>query len=363
MAIKYKWLAGRLRELIPNYIENGINKLPTEQELCRRFKVSRQTARLALSLLEKEGLIEKKRGSGSYITGLTADPCANVIGILISDDSEYIYPGVINDIKGTLSQNGFSAKVYVTRNRIESEREILSGLLDTPPRGLIVEGSKSALPNPNVDLYRRLMKKGCAVVFLHNYYPALNDCMYVKDDNAGGSALLVKHLTGQGHTAIGGIFKSDDQQGPERFQGFVEAMRDACLPVPDERIGWFSSRDLDKLERFQDTGFLKRFVLESLESCTAVICYNDMIAYFLIKELKLAGYRLPDDMALTAFDNTYLSSSGILYFTTLTHRSHEMGNTAARMMVRKLKGSPAVPQEIPWRINLKESTSENMGLI
>lgn len=360
MAIKYKWLAGRLRELITDYISEGVNKLPTEQELCRKYKVSRQTVRLALTTLEKEGLIQKKRGSGSYITGLTSGSSANVVGILISDDSEYIYPGVISDIRSTLSQNGFSGKVYVTRNRTLTERGILSELLDTPPRGIIVEGSKSALPNPNLDLYHKLMKKGCVVLFLYNYYPALNGYLYVKDDNAGGSALLVEHLIEQGHTAIGGIFKSDDQQGPERFQGFVEAMRDAHLPVPDERIGWFDSRDLDKLQRFQDTQFLKRFVLESLESCTAVVCYNDMIAYFLIKELNLAGYRLPADMAITAFDNTYLSSSGILCFTTLSHRAHEMGTAAAQLMINKLKGSPAISQEVPWRINLKESTTENL---
>lgn len=363
MAIKYKWLAGRLRELIPGYIGNGHSKLPSEQELCAKYKVSRQTVRFALALLEEEGLIEKKRGSGSYITGLSFGPSANEIGILMSDDSEYIYPGVINDIRTTLAQSGFSGKVYVTRNRFQSERQILSELLDAPPRGIIVEGSKSALPNPNLDLYRRLIKKGCIVLFLHNYYPDLNECLYVKDDNTGGSALLVRHLVEQGHTAIGGIFKSDDQQGPERFRGFIETMRDAHLPVPDERVGWFDSRNLDKLQRFQDTKFLKRFVLESLDSCTAVICYNDMIAYFLIKELGLAGYRLPADMALTAFDNTYLSSSGILYFTTLTHRSHEMGTAAAQMMIRRLKGSPAISQEIPWRINLKESTTENIGLI
>ena len=69
---------------------------------------------------------------------------------------------------------------------------------------------------------------------------------------------------------------------------------------------------------------LKKIVQDSLESCTAVVCYNDMIAYFLIKELNLAGYHLPDDMAIGAFDNTYLSNSQILTLTTLSHKSHEM---------------------------------------
>ena len=85
MAIKYKWLAGHLKEMIRLNIEKGIEKLPTEQELCERFRVSRQTVRLSLSLLEDEGLIVKKRGSGSFITGLLSEPENNVIGILVSD--------------------------------------------------------------------------------------------------------------------------------------------------------------------------------------------------------------------------------------------------------------------------------------
>ena len=41
--------------------------LPTEQALCAQFQVSRQTVRQALSLLEAEGLIDRRQGSGSHI--------------------------------------------------------------------------------------------------------------------------------------------------------------------------------------------------------------------------------------------------------------------------------------------------------
>lgn len=359
MAIKYKWLSGRLKELISKDIEKGINKLPTEKELCQRYKVSRQTVRQSLAMLEQEGIIEKRRGSGTYITGLYSAAEKNVIGVLISSDSEYIYPRVLHDIHTTLVQNGFTERIFVTGSRTHTERTILEELLEEPPRGLIVEGCKSALPNPNLDLYRKLRKKGCHILFLHNYYPALEDSLYIKDDNLAGSAMLVEHLVRQGHTAIAGIFKIDEQQGIERFQGYTEAMRDARLPIPDEWIGWFDSHDLDRLQRFHDTTFLKKIVQESLDSCTAVICYNDMISHFLIRELNLAGYHLPEDMALAAFDNTYLSSSATLALTTLAHKPHEMGTKAAQMMVNRLKGLLVTPQEVPWTLIPKESTPEH----
>ena len=358
MAIKYKWLSERLRDFITQNMKKGIDKLPSEQELCRRYQVSRQTVRQSLSILEKEGLIEKRRGSGTYITGLSSDAEKNIIDILISDDSEYIYPRLLNDIKTTLSENGFTGKTFVTGNRTCTEREILTGLLPLSPRGLIVEGCKSALPNPNLDLYHALLKKGCHIVFLHNYYPPLRDCTYIKDANISGSTMLVDYLISQGHTQIGGIFKSDDMQGIERYQGFMEAMRDSHLAVPDEWVSWFDSDDLDKLKTREDTSFLKKIVQESLDSCTAVICYNDMIAYFLMKELKLSGCQLPNDMSIVKFDHTYLSNSNHLALTTLGHTHHEMGTKAAQMIIDSLKGFPVTPIELPWKLIPKKSTSK-----
>lgn len=356
MAIKYKWLAGRLELMIESSIRKGIHKLPTEQELCTRYHVSRQTVRMALNLLEERGLIKRVQGSGSYITGRSDRPQGNIIGILISSDQEYIYPGVIHDIRHTLAQSGFSAQIFPTGNCVSREREILTQLLKKPLRGIIVEGCKGALPNPNLDLYRRLMKGGCQIVFLFNYYPVLSDCICIKDDNYYGSALLVRYLAEQGHTAIGGIFKADDMQGHERYQGYIETMRDLNLSLSDSHVCWYGSHELDRLLLEKDTQFLKTIIRRSLADCTAVICYNDIIAYYLVDELLLAGYELPADMAVAAFDNTYFSNSDVLTVTTLSHEPHEMGTKAAETVIKKLNGLPASSQETRWKLNVKEST-------
>ena len=135
-------------------------------------------------------------------------------------------------------------------------------------------------------------------------------------------------------------------------------MRDCGLPVPGEHIGWFLSRDADALANRRNTDFLRRIIRESLGDCTAVICYNDMIAYYLIQELRLAGQKLPEDMSVASFDNTYLSSSERLTITSLSHRLHETGTEAARMMIRKLKGLPVQSVELPWELREKQSTEK-----
>lgn len=360
MAIKYKWLASLLKEQIINNLKNGKLKFPSEQELCARYQVSRQTVRQSLALLEQDGLIIKKKGSGSYLTGLSPDPLSNTVCLLLSSDREYIYPGILYDIRQVLEPFGFTIKVFATGNRLRTEQDILLSLQKNPPRGMIVEGCKSALPNPSLHLYRSLMNKGTAMVFLHSHYPALPESVYIKDGNLSGSTLLVRHLAEQGHKYIGGIFKGDDLQGVERFQGFLEALKEQRLDFSDEQIGWYDSRDLESLLQEGNGDFLRSFIRRSLSGCTAVICYNDILAYHLQKELRLEGFHLPEDMAVAAFDNTYLSDGEGLSITTLSHRPHEMGRKAARALLDKLKGLPVSSQEVPWQLNIKESTRKKL---
>lgn len=355
MAIKYKWLAQKLTALAEANLKNGVTKLPTEAELCRRYRVSRQTARQALSLLADQGIVTSRQGSGTYLTGRFAAPSDNLVEILVTSDQDYLYPQALHDIQKRLSEHGFSSHVSFTDNRVFAEREILTQLLSHPPRGLLAESCKSALPSPNAELYRALVKKGTALVFLFSPCPGLSDIPCVKDDNAGGSAMLVRHLVAQGHRAIAGIFKRDDIQGIERFSGFSEAMAELSLPLPDERIGWYGASELSRLKN-QDTGFLDIFAREVLKDCTAVVCYNDFLAYHLIGTLTRRGKRLPEEIAVAAFDNTYLSSRERLPFTTLTHEPHEMGLRAAELMLKRLKGLPAQSQEVPWEILIRQST-------
>lgn len=357
MAIKYKWLADRLKELIRFHIENGIDRLPTEEALCERYQMSRQTVRQALLLLEEEGLILRVKGSGTYITGLLDDPEANHIAILLSNTQDYLYPGLAHDIRTELSAAGFTSSIFVTGDSTYKEREILSAILrDGNWRGLIVEGCRSALPNPNLDLYRELLVRHTNILFLHNRYAGL-DCPCIKDDNSGGSELLVKHLLDKGHTSIAGIFMADSLQGHERYQGFMETMRSRNLPVPDHHVAWFHSEDLSKLRSKHDTRFLTAIIQDTLSDCSAVICYNDEIAYWLATELPLAGFQLPMDMAITSFDNTYLSDSNRLPITGLSHVPHIVGQTIARECTRQNKGLPVESQTIPWDLLIKRSSS------
>lgn len=380
MAIKYKWLVEQLREIISDSIQKGINKLPTEQELAVRYRVSRQTVRAALAVLEDEREIRRIKGSGAYITGLSSLEDRNIVGILIPDEQQYEYPALINDIRVALAAEGFSCKVYPTHNHVDLERQILQFLLKSPLRALIVEPVKSALPSPNTELYQRLIQKGTSILFLGCAYPQLSQIPVIYEDNLYGAGLLVQSLVEKGHSSIAGIFQMDDQRGHERYQGFLDAMQNQGLTVPDRNICWYTTQELDDFRQSRDISFLKKFLERITPDYTAFICEDDFIAWLLWEELSLgqekriapyaplssslqntgfkaasAGHSFETTIALAAFNTSYLTTSGLLRATTLTHSAHQPGTLAAQMSINKLKGLPVSSQEVPWQLSLPKS--------
>jgi GntR family transcriptional regulator len=63
---RYEEIATYLRELVAER-EPG-DRLPSEAELCRRFGVSRMTARHAVQTLELEHLLHRTRGKGTFVS-------------------------------------------------------------------------------------------------------------------------------------------------------------------------------------------------------------------------------------------------------------------------------------------------------
>ena len=135
------------------------------------------------------------------------------VAIIATYISDYIFPGVLREMETVLSRNNCAPSLFATQNQVANERKILQTLLSMPVDGILVEGTKSALPNPNLDLYQQLMAKGIPLVFFHGAYAQLPGAPFVLDDNAGGGRMLTEYLLKKGHRHIAGIFKSDDIQG------------------------------------------------------------------------------------------------------------------------------------------------------
>jgi GntR family transcriptional repressor for pyruvate dehydrogenase complex len=82
----YEQIAGILEQAIIGS-EIKAEKLPSEQELSKRFKVSRTVIREALKVLKERGLIQPKNGEGSYISRPNTDTISSAINRIVQMDN------------------------------------------------------------------------------------------------------------------------------------------------------------------------------------------------------------------------------------------------------------------------------------
>lgn len=355
--LKYQQISNALRQQILDGTFRESQKLPTEQALCQAYGASRQTIRHALSILVQEGLIERLQGSGSRIRAFAQPqpPPQRSIAVITTYISDYIFPSILREVETVLSRNNCTTMLYATQNQVVNERRVLQGLLAQPHLdGILVEGTKTALPNPNLDLYRSLMERRIPLVFINGNYRELNGALSVLDDNAAGGRRLVEYLAAKGHSRIAGIFKSDDIQGHQRYAGYAAALLDLGLPLEDAQLYWYNTEAKDALNDGDQTGLAH--MLAAVNNCTAVVCYNDEIASHLLPMLLKQGVKVPEEVAVVSFDNSRYSDMGPVSITSLSHEDQNVGRLAAELLICLLEGEDCESQLAPWKLIEKGSS-------
>ena len=222
---KFEIVSQKLKEQITSGVYTQGQTLPTEEELSEIYSVSRQTVRKALDILVAEELISKKQGSGSTVRTGKSSKKSFLIAVIATYIDDYIFPGQLRAVESVLSANGYTPILAATGNKVYNERAILKDMLKKPIDGLLIEGTKTAMPSPNLDLYDEIYRRNLPVVFFNACCHDIEGAVSVCADDYQGGYDLVKLLFEKGHRNIAGIFKSDDLQGHERYLGFISAFK------------------------------------------------------------------------------------------------------------------------------------------
>lgn len=354
---KYQELVSYLKKRIEDGTLKAGDRLSSENELSEIFGVSRQTVRRAVGLLEEEGLVRRVRGSGTFLNGGRTDTGARKrIAVITTYVDTYIFPKTIQGIERVLFGRGYSVQLYFTDNTVEREKEVLRNLIAREDvAGVIAEGTKSGLPNPNLELYRKLQARRIPILFINTYYPEIEaPHVCLNDELAARTA--VGYLIAQGHKEIGAILKLDDGQGRLRYLGYVKALEQAGLKVSDSRMVWIDTDESKQLSFSMDR------ICSRLEQCTAVLCYNDQIAFQLIRLLRGRGIQVPGQLSVISIDDSDLALHCEPPITSLPHPKEKLGEKAAETLLSMLSGrTRALTHEFDTRV-IERSTVARLPL-
>lgn len=160
------------------------------------------------------------------------------------------------------------------------------------------------------------------------------DVSSINTENRDAMGQLVGHLLATGRTSF--AFLGDPEPGSdlrERYAGFAETLRRGGCPVPEPiRCPLTEAGGVDAA---------RRLLAGPLPD--AVVCGNDLIALALMQALAKAGVTVPDQVAVTGWDDILAARYITPGLTTVTQPVEELGRLAARRLHEQVHGA-AVPE-------------------
>lgn len=157
-------------------------------------------------------------------------------------------------------------------------------------------------------------------------------------DSVAGARTAAGHLLGPGRRHLAMVSGPPDMPASiDRLDGFRAALREAGHPPPPIAYGDFTR------ESGEAGG---RELLRRLPEVDGVFAANDLMAAGVLRVLREAGRRVPDDVAVIGFDDVELCLHTDPPLTTIHQPIAQQARTMVEMVLARLEGRPVEPSVI-----------------
>jgi DNA-binding LacI/PurR family transcriptional regulator len=259
-----------------------------------------------------------------------------MIGLVVPELQNPIFPALADVVGGALAQRGFNA-VLCTRTGGISEAEYVDMLLDRQVSGMVFAGGQYAEADAPHDHYERLLKLRLPVVLVN---AAAENLPFprVSTDDAVAVEQAFAHLTSLGHERIGLILGPPDHVPSRRKFAAYEAVLAhagrASTPA-------FVERTMFSLEGGQAAA--TRLIAQQV---TGIICASDPLALGAMRAVRRAGLSVPGDVSVVGYDDSALMNYTDPPLTTVRQPIEAIGRAAVAMLSSQIEGAEVAAEEL-----------------
>ena len=247
---------------------------------------------------------------------------SQVLGVIVSRLDDPFFGEIVDGIESIAQSGGYSLFIAASQNDPEREGKIVRTMMEQRTEGVIICSSSFSAQQG-----RQLLAYGFPVVVV-NHQAAENFHFSIYHDDVDGSRAVTRHLIDLGHERIAYLGNSlSGRTTLDRLSGYRTEMAQAGLPVPEASIHHVAGSDpslgMEGMAYF----------LGLAQRPTAVVCFNDMLAIGALKGCRQTGLRVPEDIAVTGFDNITFSAYTNPPLTTFDQPKRSIGLEAAQLLL------------------------------
>lgn len=274
---------------------------------------------------------------------------SGIVGVVVHDIMNPFFAEILRSIESELDRSRQTFLLSNHYDQLEKQRTFIDTLLQLGADGVIMS---PAIGTPASDI-RMAEENGLPVVLIARTVEGANVPVF-RGDDAYGTALATNHLISLGHTRIAMIGGTDQTStGRDRYQGYLNAMEKAGLPV---KPSWRFPGPRTKQAGFEVAGAF----LALKDKPTAAVCWNDLVAIGLMNGIARAGLQPGVDISVTGYDDLEEAAIATPALTTVWNGQREVGRQAARVLLDRLNGAEVVPTQelIKPELHVRQSTGK-----
>jgi DNA-binding LacI/PurR family transcriptional regulator len=336
-------------EIISGKYKEG-DRFPTEWELVERFGFSRPTVTHALRDLQADGFLERRQGSGTFLTA-GKRLLKGYFGMIIpSHGSIEIFTPICAAISTCSQEFGYTllfghASAATVEEQEKRLLELCAQYIRQKVAGVFLEPLLELEPEHET-VNRKILKmfedSQIPVVLIDRdivHFPERSAYDLVGIDNLSAGYRITDHLIRSGARKI--IFMTHQRLAPtvqQRIAGMCDALVNAGIPWDASTIAYGSAGDRAYVRSV--VGKTKKHRPD------AIICANDVTALQLISTLAELGLRVPEDIRITGFDDVQHAKLVSPALTTVRQPCTEIGTLAAKTLMRRIIDPNTPPHTI-----------------
>lgn len=248
-----------------------------------------------------------------------------LIGIIIPELNNIFCAEIITEVEDILRGYGYATMICDCRTDVSREIEAVEFLKKRRVDGVIV------MPSGNTGKhFEKLIRNHIPVVLLDRSLSDIHcDCVLV--ENRSGARQAVEKLIGAGHKKIGIITGPKEiYTAKERLAGYMEALREAGLPVEEELIACNEYTIKAGMKSLQ-------ILAEKNPDMSAVFVANYELTMGVVIEANELGMNIPEQLSVIGFDNVEFAKACVPKLDIVTQPVKEIAKEAAKLMLKRLE--------------------------